>query len=55
MTPKLTAIEGAYHLPEAHVTKQGEDADYSLYDTELIVRTVNDKAFYKLIKCRLNL
>ncbi len=41
MPPKWTAIEAAYHLGEAYAAEQGEDADYSPYETELIARAMD--------------
>lgn len=41
MPPKWTAIEAAYHLGEAYAAEQGEDADYSPYEVELIARAMD--------------
>ena len=41
MPPKWTPIEAAYHLGEAYAAEQGENADYSPYEVELIARAMD--------------
>lgn len=41
MSPKWTAIEAAYHLGEAWVAQQGEDADHSPVETQAIARVMD--------------
>lgn len=41
MPPKWTPIVAAYHLGEAYAAEQGEDADYSPYEVELIARAMD--------------
>ncbi|WP_407569891.1 hypothetical protein [Deinococcus altitudinis] len=41
MPPKWTPIKAAYHLGEAYAAEQGIDADYSLFEVELIARAMD--------------